>query len=145
MNLNNKSLAYFGVVIIGAAYLYFKNYIFANNLLSGIIQVGATALMVWARLTFGLRSFNATANATEGKLITHGPYRWFRHPIYAALIYFFIGVALSYPFIDAYIAVLIIIIGLFGRMLLEEKSLSLIYVEYAEYCKRTKRVIPFVF
>ena len=145
MNLKNKSLACFGIVIIGAAYLYFKNYIFANNLVSGIIQVGALILMIWARLTFGMRSFNATANTTKGELVTHGPYSWFRHPIYAALIYFFVGVVISYPFMDAIVAVLLIILGLFGRMILEEQSLMETYKGYADYCKRTKRVIPFVF
>jgi protein-S-isoprenylcysteine O-methyltransferase Ste14 len=145
MNLKYKSLAAFGVVLIGAVYLYFKNYIFANNFISAVIQVGALALMIWARLTFGMRSFNATANATEGKLITNGPYHWLRHPIYASLIYFFVSVFISYPFLDTIIAVLLIIIGLFGRMLLEETSLMAIYDEYEDYCKKTKRVIPFVF
>jgi protein-S-isoprenylcysteine O-methyltransferase Ste14 len=145
MSLKYKSLTAFGVILIGATYLYFKNYIIANNLISAILQVGAIALMFWARLTFGMRSFNATANATEGKLVTHGPYRWFRHPIYAALIYFFVGVALSYPFIDAILAIFLIILCLFSRMFLEEKSLLETYEEYADYCKSTKRVIPYVF
>jgi protein-S-isoprenylcysteine O-methyltransferase Ste14 len=145
MNLKYKSLTAFGVVLIGALYLYLKNYIFANNLLSAIMQVGALGLMIWARLTFGMRSFNATAHATEGKLITHGPYHWFRHPIYAALIYFFVGVLISYPFMDTFVAVLLIMLGLFGRMVLEETSLLATYEEYADYCKRTKRIIPFVF
>jgi hypothetical protein len=37
------------------------------------LQVGAVALMIWARATFGLRSFHATASPSQGDLITTGP------------------------------------------------------------------------
>src|SRR5450759_3587299 len=52
------------------------------------IQIAAAVLMIWARLTFGMRSFHATANPTEGGLVTNGPYRYWRHPIYAAVLLF---------------------------------------------------------
>jgi hypothetical protein len=39
-------------------------------------------------LTFGARSFHAGANPTDGGVVTAGPYRFFRHPIYAAILYF---------------------------------------------------------
>lgn len=145
MNLKIASLIAFGVAIIGILYLYEKKYIFSGNPISIVIQVCAVALMIWARLTFGVRSFNASANATKGKLVTNGPYRWFRHPIYASLIYFFIASIISFPFIDTIGAVLLIIAGLVVRMLLEEKSLFMAYADYPEYCKKTKRIIPFVF
>jgi protein-S-isoprenylcysteine O-methyltransferase Ste14 len=101
--------------------------------------------MLWARVTFGIRSFNASANTTKGKLVTNGPYRWFRHPIYASLIYFFIGSLIAYPKIDVIVAVCVIIAGLYVRMLLEEKFLSETYIDYPAYRKKTKRIIPFIF
>jgi protein-S-isoprenylcysteine O-methyltransferase Ste14 len=101
--------------------------------------------MIWSRLTFGVRSFNATANATTGKLVTNGPYHFLRRPIYASLIYFFIASIISFPFVKTFIAVGLIVTGLFVRMILEEKSLLVAYGDYAEYSKKTKRIIPFVF
>jgi len=145
MNLKIVSLIAFGVALIGVFYLVDKNYIFSKNPISIIIQVCAVGLMIWARLTFGVRSFNATANATKGKLVTNGPYHWLRHPIYASLIYFFIASIISFPLIETIIAVSLIIVGLFVRMILEEKSLFAAYDDYAEYSKQTKRIIPFVF
>ena len=145
MNLKIVSLIAFGVALIGVFYLVDKNYIFSKNPISIIIQVCAVGLMIWARLTFGVRSFNATANATKGKLVTNGPYHWLRHPIYASLIYFFIASIISFPLIETIIAVSLIIVGLFVRMILEEKSLLAAYDDYAEYSKQTKRIIPFVF
>jgi protein-S-isoprenylcysteine O-methyltransferase Ste14 len=101
--------------------------------------------MIWARITFGLRSFHATANTTQGKLVTNGPYRWLRHPIYAALIYFFWASVISYPYMETIAGVILISVGLFVRMILEEKFLRVAYDEYAAYSKRTKRIIPFLF
>ena len=145
MNLKVASLIAFGVALIGVFYLIDKNYLFSKNPISIIIQAGAVGLMIWARLTFGVRSFNATANATTGKLVTNGPYHFLRHPIYASLIYFFIASAISFPFPGTFIAVGLIVAGLFVRMVLEEKSLLVAYDDYAAYSKKTKRIIPFVF
>lgn len=145
MNLKVVSLIAFGVALIGVFYLIDKNYIFSKNPISIIIQTCAVGLMIWARLTFGVRSFNASANVTTGKLVTNGPYHFLRHPIYAALIYFFIASIISFPFVETIAAVGLIIAGLFVRMILEEKSLLVAYDDYAEYSKKTKRIIPFVF
>lgn len=49
------------------------------------IQVAALLVAVWARVTFGRRSFHVAANPTKGGLVTWGPYRYIRHPIYTAI------------------------------------------------------------
>lgn len=145
MNLKVASLIVFGVALIGVFYLIDKNYIFSKNPISIVIQTCAVGLMIWARLTFGVRSFNVSANATTGKLVTNGPYHFLRHPIYASLIYFFIASIISFPFVETIAAVGLIIAGLFVRMILEEKSLLVAYDDYATYSRKTKRIIPFVF
>lgn len=145
MNIKIISLIALGVALIGILYLLDKNYIFSKNPISIIIQACAAGLMIWSRFTFGLRSFNPTANATKGKLVTNGPYHWLRHPIYASLIYFFIASIISFPLIETIVAVVLIVAGLYMRMILEEKSLLVTYDEYAAYSKQTKRIIPFVF
>ncbi len=102
--------------------------------------------MIWARITLGVRSFHAAANTTKGELITTGPYRWVRHPIYASIIIFFMASLISFPYLKTIIGVILIFVGLLTRMLLEEKSLKKIYKEeYEIYSKHTKRIIPFIF
>jgi protein-S-isoprenylcysteine O-methyltransferase Ste14 len=145
MNLKLASLIGLGVALLGVFYLLYKNYIISKNPVTIIIQVCSICLMAWARITFGLRSFHAAANTTKGGLVTNGPYHWLRHPIYASLIYFFSACIISFPFIDTIGAVILIVVGLFTRMLLEEKFLLADYDEYAAYCKRAKRIIPFLF
>lgn len=109
------------------------------------IQVAAVGFMIWARITFGRRSFHLAANPTEGGLVTSGPYALVRHPIYAAVCYFSAAGAvanLPKPSCAFCVAVLV---GAAIRIVLEERSLLERYPEYADYARRTKRVVPFVF
>lgn len=133
------------LAVSGLLFLVNKNYLFSKNPVSIIIQFCCIGLMIWARLTFGLRSFHLTANTTKGQLVTHGPYRWLRHPIYASIIYFSWTSLISFPNLWTAGAIVFITGGLLLRMILEEKSLMENYTEYAAYSKRTKRLIPFIF
>ena len=51
------SIIVFVLAVIGLLFLIFKNYIIANNLIGIIVQILAAGLMIWARITFGVRSF----------------------------------------------------------------------------------------
>ncbi len=145
MALKITSLIALGLVVAAALFLLNEGLMFSQNPLQLLIQGCAMSLMIWARIAFGIRSFHAAANPTKGKLITHGPYRWLRHPIYAAIIYFFFSCTISFPFEETFIAVGLIVAGLLTRAFIEERFLLAAYEEYASYSKGSKRIIPFVF
>ena len=109
------------------------------------IQIVAGLLMLWARLTFGRRSFHAAANPTAGGLVTRGPYRYLRHPIYAAILYFLWAGVAAHPSITNALVALLASAGLGVRMFAEERLLREMYPEYGEYVRRTRRVVPFLF
>src|SRR5512141_1042392 len=67
------------VLTVAVWVMFFCHVLFANRPLAIAFQVLAAALMLWARLSFGSRSFHAAANPTEGHLVTTGPYRFIRH------------------------------------------------------------------
>ena len=140
-----SSLIVLGLAVLGLVFLIFKSYLFAAHPVGIIVQISAAGLMIWARITFGIRSFHAMANTTKGRLVTNGPYRWLRHPIYAAIIYFVWAGVLSSPFADAIAAAVLISVSLIARMLLEEKFLRMVYGEYSEYSRHAKLLIPFIF
>jgi protein-S-isoprenylcysteine O-methyltransferase Ste14 len=144
MLLKFISITAFAVSVLGMIYLFKNHSIISDNPVAILIQVLAFGLMIWARITFGFRSFHASANSSKEKLVTNGPYKWLRHPIYSAVIYFFLACIISFPNTKTVIAVALIILSTIIRMLLEEKSLLENFEEYAAYSKRTKRFIPFV-
>ena len=109
------------------------------------IQILAFLLMIWSRVTFGGRSFHATARPTEGGLVTTGPYRHVRHPIYAsALLITWAGVFGNLSVSNVAFG-LLTFAGAFARTLCEETLVRARYPEYEEYAKKTRRLIPFLF
>ena len=110
-----------------------------------IPQVAAVLLMVWARVVFGRRSFHFAANPTEGGLVTVGPYRHIRHPIYSAICLFTVaGVAAHWSWSAATLCGLVLG-GALVRLWCEEVLLAARYPQYADYAAKTWRMIPYVF
>ena len=108
------------------------------------LQFVAAALMLWARVTFGARSFHAAANPTAGGLVTSGPYGFVRHPIYAAiLLLVWAGVA-SHGGIVSVLSAIVATAAIAVRIGAEEGLVREAYPEYADYARRTRRVIPWV-
>lgn len=138
------SVAAFVLVVPALLYLVYSHQLFTTQPAVLAVQTAAVGLMIWARITFGARSFHASANATRGGLVTSGPYRWWRHPIYASIAYFVWAGVSVHRTLDALAAALVMTAMLLARMLLEERFLRRTYPEYGEYAKRAKRFIPFV-
>jgi protein-S-isoprenylcysteine O-methyltransferase Ste14 len=133
------------ISLAGIFYLIKHNTIISKDPIPILIQITSVGLMIWARITFGMLSFHASANTTNGGLIINGLYKYLRHPIYASIIYFFLACLIAYPYVETLIAVLAIVLSTYLRLLLEEKSLIETYENYSEYSKKTKRLIPFIF
>ncbi len=145
--MTSKISSFSGYLIaaLGLAFLAYNDYILSDNLIVSAIQILAVCLMIWARLIFKQRSFHLTSDTTKGELVTSGPYKWFRHPIYAAAIYFSIACLIAHPKVVVLLTVVFITGGLFIRMVLEENALKQSYPDYADYAKKAKRIIPFVY
>jgi protein-S-isoprenylcysteine O-methyltransferase Ste14 len=86
------------------------------------------------------RSFTIVPEAH--KLVTTGPYRIIRHPLYAAELMATIGIVLQFSTIEA-AALLALQFGFqILRMRNEEAVLLRAFPEYAAYMARTPRLIP---
>ncbi len=144
MNLKFASLTGFIVSVIAMILLLLRESLLANKCVFIFVQIMAFALMIWARITFGRRSFHAAANPTKGGIITSGPYRYIRHPIYASIIYFIWAAVLSHISIMNICLALISCLGIAVRIYTEEKLIIAQYPEYTNYADRTKRIIPFI-
>ena len=75
-------------------------------------------------------------------LVTTGPYRWIRHPMYASLLLFMLGIALYRHAWPNYLGMLLLGGAVFGKMRREEAHLHAKFADYSAYVKRTHRLIP---
>jgi protein-S-isoprenylcysteine O-methyltransferase Ste14 len=132
-------------MVVGIIGLAKGNTLLAREPIGIAAQAAAVALMIWARVTFGRRSFHAAADPTAGGLVTAGPYAFFRHPIYTAVCLFSLAAALTYRTPAAFGWLALIFAGAIGRMLFEETLLRDRYPEYADYASRTARMVPYIF
>ena len=144
MNLKRASIGATAVLPIAIVGLFLRHALFAGRPGLLVVQVLAVILMIWARLTFGIRSFHYAANPTAGGLVTSGPYRFVRHPIYAAILFFvWAGVASQISLVGVGLGILVS--GATAvRIIAEERLVTARYPEYVAYAARTKRVIPFL-
>jgi protein-S-isoprenylcysteine O-methyltransferase Ste14 len=144
MSLRIISIA--GFVLMAAALITLLSLrsFFANSTTTISLQIAGVVLMVYARVTFGIRSFHLAANPTEGGLVTSGPYHFIRHPIYASVLLFVVAGVISHISAESIILLIVLMTGVTLRIYSEEKLVVLKYPEYSSYAAKTKRIIPFI-
>ena len=143
--LRTISLVSLLLMALALAGLVVRGVFFPSHPVAIMAEILAVALMVWARLTFGRRSFHAAANPSAGGLVTTGPYRFIRHPIYtAACLFGWSSILAHWSAINVMLGVLLFV-GAVGRMLCEERLIIEIYPEYRDYAQATKRMVPYIF
>jgi protein-S-isoprenylcysteine O-methyltransferase Ste14 len=111
-----------------------------------LLAVAGVALVLRSRAELGPAwSFVPRADQGTG-LVTTGPYRLLRHPIYLGLALLAMGEALAFGSWPALVIVLSGIVPTFAwRARAEEELLSRTFGErYAVYQQRTKMIIPYV-
>ena len=119
--------------------------LFSSSTLVICLQGVASLLFLWARVTFGRRSYHVVADPTEGGLVTGGPYRYIRHPIYATFCLFaWAGVAAHWSWSSGLCGGLILGSAVM-RIFCEEALVGARYPEYAQYKATTWRMIPYVY
>lgn len=100
-------------------------------------------LLVWVHRALGRQWSTSLQLREQHTLITSGPYRWTRHPMYTALFSFFAGLA----FVSAsWLVVLLVVVAvsvLYARIGKEEMMmLEQFGDEYRAHMQRTGRFLP---
>ena len=142
-----KTLSFVGYIGMmgGLLGLLVTRNLFSSSTLVICLQVVASLLFLWARVTFGRRSYHVVADPTQGGLVTGGPYRYIRHPIYAAICLFtWAGVAAHWSWSSALWGALILGSAVM-RIYCEEPLVAARYPDYVKYKARTWRMIPYVY
>ena len=103
------------------------------------------ALAIWARVYLGRNWGMPMSQKADPELVTTGPYRSIRHPIYSGIILALIGSAIA---VSLYWLVAAALIGAYFTYsaVTEERFMASRFPEsYPEYKRSTKMLIPFVF
>ncbi len=112
----------------------------------GLVMQGCGfALRVWSMRTLG-NFYSRTLRTTEDQhVVDNGPYRMIRHPGYTGALLVWTGLALT----SRCAPVPVLIAGLMGsayrrRIAAEESLLRRELPDYADYSRRTKKIIPLI-
>ncbi len=106
----------------------------------------SAALGGWTLLHNRLGNFNIHPQPkVGGVLVTHGPYRWMRHPMYTTVLLGAAGLACLPGTVNAWLFWLALAGVLFAKSSLEEQWLRDHHPAYAVYCRQCKRFVPGLF
>ncbi|HYM46937.1 MAG TPA: isoprenylcysteine carboxylmethyltransferase family protein [Burkholderiaceae bacterium] len=103
------------------------------------------ALGLWTVSVNRWGNFNIRPEVKRGaRLITNGPYRWIRHPMYSAVLLgtaAFVVADSNAARVALYVSLVIVLVIKAGR---EEEFLRAAFPEYDSYAAGTRRFIPMV-
>lgn len=103
------------------------------------------ALAVCARVYLGRNWGMAMSEKVDPELVTTGPYRTIRHPIYSGIILALVGTAVAVSFFWLIAVVLLGAYFLYSAVM-EERYMAEIFPDaYPRYKQSTKMLIPFIF
>jgi protein-S-isoprenylcysteine O-methyltransferase Ste14 len=112
--------------------------------IGAVVFAAGLALAVWARIQLGRNWGMPMTQKAEPELVTSGPYRFVRHPIYTGLLAGLLGTALATSL--AGLVVVAVLGGYFYySAAVEEKNLIATFpTAYPAYRNSTKMLIPFL-
>ena len=106
----------------------------------------AGLLALWTLFHNRPGNFNVRPEVCEGaSLITTGPYRYIRNPMYTALLMLMLAIAIYHGRPYNMIMWVLLAIVLAMKVRLEEGHLADCFPEYEAYKTRVKRFIPWLF
>ena len=109
-----------------------------------IATLGAAAAF-WARATIGRNWGSPATRKTGTELVTSGPYRLVRHPIYSAVLFMMIGTAIALWPVWWVVTVAAGVYFILSARAEERFMTSRFPVDYPAFRARTKMFVPFIF
>lgn len=113
--------------------------------------LGVLLVLLGMGFAIGARRFlggnwSGRVTVKEGHtLVTSGPYRIVRHPIYTGMLLAFLGTALALGELSGFLALPFLFASFLIKSRQEEARMRATFPDYDRYAKRTPALIPFLF
>lgn len=109
--------------------------------IGAVLVAAALAFAIWAAMTMKRAGTHVDPYQPSTTIVTSGPFRWTRNPLYLSMTVSYIGLALIFHAVTAVIllpvALLVMVYGVIRR---EETYLQRKFgVEYSDYRRRVRR------
>ena len=112
--------------------------------IGAVVFASGIALAVWARIHLGRNWGMPMTQKAEPELVTSGPYRFVRHPIYSGLLAALLGTALATNLIGLAIVAILGVYFYYSASVEEKNLIAMFPSAYQAYRSSTKMLIPFV-
>lgn len=146
--ISNRALGlvYVANQVLAYLYLLISAPVLAPNLFIYILYILGIGLAVWAAWEMYSKAKLRVMPqpAAETALVTSGPYRWIRHPMYTALMLGATGHLLQDITLERTGVFIILGAVLYFKARFEEELMVEQFPFYADYMQSTKRFIPFI-
>jgi protein-S-isoprenylcysteine O-methyltransferase Ste14 len=127
----------------------FRGHMFTTDpWLQGIglaLFLSGLALAIWARRYLGQNWGMPMSEKENPELVTTGPYRRIRHPIYAGIVLAMIGTAVAVSWYWLIVAVVIGAYFIYSAVIEERYMTGVLPDTYPAYQRSTRMLLPFIF
>ena len=151
--IQNRQLTGSWLVALQFGFLMLQVAFAASRIFQGLIPMAAwllagaaVALATWTLSHNRLGNFNIRPTPKVGALlVTSGPYRWIRHPMYTSLLLGSGALAWISEPLAGWLTWTALAVVLLLKATLEEQWLRQQYADYGAYSSVSKRFVPWLF
>ncbi|WP_439506409.1 methyltransferase family protein [Sediminibacterium sp.] len=144
-----EKLAAYTIVLLqfsAIGWLLFSAYPLYLNITAFVLSAIAVMLVSWALWVMRVSKIRVLPIPhIEAELVTNGPYRYIRHPMYTAVLLLTAGLSLEHFHWYKLLVWFILLIVLVTKLNWEEKMLVQKFQHYSSYQANSYKLIPFIY
>jgi len=141
-----KSLTFVAIQFICLGLIAVTGSLFPSNEFLLMIELLGLGLGIWAVYSMRIGNFNIVPDPlARSKLVTTGPYRLIRHPMYLALLLTTLPLVINEFDLFRFVIWLVLLFNLLLKLNYEENLLVTELAGYDQYIRKSARLIPFLY
>ncbi len=117
-----------------------------DNIKLAAVQFLGFALGIYGIYAIGIFNFSAYPTPRKDSiLVSTGPFKYVRHPMYLAVLLYCVPIALFHPTTIKTLTIVLLLFILLVKIQVEEGFLENRFSNYKDYQKQSWRLIPFLY